>query len=163
MRTSAIVTAAAICGTALTSSISVAAHADPPSQSETTNTVVIPTWADCSTYAGANDGTISAVATVTRRTTLRTLADGTVRETRHVHYTGVLTGPSGTGTYEGSFRLVLEGPTVTRTGLAGRIYLPDRVAPLIAAGHDEVTEGVATGTPHSLSPSTYSAVCQAIG
>ena len=103
------------------------------------------------------------MATVTRSTTVRTLADGTLQETRHVQYTGVLTGPSGTGTYEGSFRLVFEGTDVTRTGLTGRTYLPGRVGPLIAAGNEGVTEGVATGTPHSLSPTTYSVVCEAIG
>jgi hypothetical protein len=74
-----------------------AAQADAPEQRVETFPYTLPVWTDCEQYGG--DAIISATGIITRRVQVRTDASGSVREVRHVHFTGTLTGPSGTATY----------------------------------------------------------------
>jgi len=140
-----------------------AAQAAPPEQRVETIPFTIPTWTDCATYGGT--GIISATGTIERRVQIRTDADGTVQEVRHVQFTGTLTGPGGTATYEGSFRVLFEDPAgiFIRTGQL-KFFLPGRNAPLVAAGRQfSVGDELVMATPKGSNAYSEAAVCEAIG
>ena len=141
------------------------AQAAQPEQRVETLNFSVPEWTDCSQFAGAGDGTISATGTLHRRVQVRAADDGSVKETRHVHFTGTLTGPGGTAAYEGSFRVVLEDPEglFVRSGQS-KFYLPGRTAPLVMAGRQLfIGDEVEVVTPHGGPEFSESAVCDAIG
>ncbi len=140
-----------------------AAHAGAPAQTVETVPFTIQTWADCANYGGS--GIISATGTIERRVQVRTEQDGTVQEVRHVHFTGTLTGPGGTATYEGSFRALFEDSIglFVRSGQS-KFFLPGRKAPLVAAGRQVVVgDEVVMATPKSSGAFSQAAVCAAIG
>lgn len=144
------------------------ADAAAPVQSDQTIQFSIPVWTDCSQYPDAGNAIISAAGTIHRRVRVFTAADGSTTEVRHIQFTGVLTGPSGTTTYEGRFRLEFgPGGLIVQSG-ESKTFLPGRAAPLLTAGHsvavatdtDVVTLKV---TPKADQSIAETAVCQAIG
>jgi hypothetical protein len=140
-----------------------AAHAAAPAQTVETVPFSIPTWTDCANYGGT--GIISATGTIERRVQVRTDQEGTVQEVRHVHFTGTLTGPGGTATYEGSFRALFEDPAglFVRSGQS-KYFLPGRKSPLVAAGRQVVLrDEVLMATPRGSAAFSQAAVCEAIG
>lgn len=154
------IASAALCSLTL---LAPAAQANAPEQRVESFPFTIPVWTNCANYGGS--GIISATGTITRRVQVRTDTNESVKEVRHVHFTGTLTGPTGTTvSYEGSFRVVFEDPTglFIRTGQS-KFYLPGRKAPLVMAGRQVVVGDEADmATPKAATSFSEAAVCDAI-
>ena len=143
--------------------IAPAAYAKAPEQRVDHLSFAFPDWADCSNYGGT--GLISAAGSIERRVQIWTAADGSVKEVRHVHFTGTLTGAGGTATYEGSFRVVFEDPAgVFQSTGQTKFHLPGRQAPLVVAGRRlQVGDELVMVTPKAVPFDGERAVCEAIG